>query len=1046
MSLRRGSSRDLSFQWFGNQAVFLGPAELALYTTAWNDHLDQEASSTLIGRFEQTFGRILLVATLFKRSQKRSMLTIANWKRRTVIITETCLLYASGNPLLESDAKIRGQVALDAVIEVSAVPPTVFHQDCIVLVRHEHDLHIDCEGLSPSIFITVLTRAQGNHAATVARVIDNYIPFRYEACNPRPASELSVVQATREHLGAEAGFYVLVDLCYLHNVDDWLQKAADVTRLLATCREKVSVTNVPNWLVLVEPNQVAALDPLFLIHAADTEDVLSNLANRSELRDYFIEAIARRHLGNLDSWQETSTGSTVRLWTWVDYFGLCGMSERSDDPYRALELSGLATAHNASTDDCINLLISSHQVDPCPGLLKLNYREDFSLRHQVVVLALRQLPDADPVLDPLARPALTWQTRAESFECERTWLHRVFRRWQDALGFDDSVEEELLPFFREQLAPSEMLSGTLLGLLSAGFTQVALREEHACLVRCVQRMVRHAWGRAQARFGEDKGAVDTEALSDVLDTESGALLDMAVMALCGATTAPELPQNLCQSLVRLAWLIALDAAQDAQDHARLLLLALALVEVRLSARTHAWAAYLDRWAQDATILDFLAALLEAHNLPALHLPCHEFPATTRLPDDTVGMAVRDLVIMLNGQLPVPEVVPELDVALGPPVDWHRCALVFGAAVTEDDGESFGFEAAEAEVDIMATASGPAAPVSASSPETQGQSPSGLSNAARWLCFEHEYGPALPDVPTGIDVYGENTDANTDANVGFDWAEELANGVLQVDEDDCSDDDGSTGEPYTYELMDAADFLAEEYERDLDLHRRGFVRRQGHRTKAIRSEDRADRRARRRRLVPASRSLPFLATFQRRHARSIQKQAAAPDVLAAAPAQDWAKGTCHSRPRNTANTPEWDQPLPPVAPVLPAALRAHVLQANAARTARDKLLQDLQYRDITPEDYELLLELDEQLPKTTADPALLAGLVVVSFAALSDHASSKPIDCSICMEAYTDSSAVVALPACHHVYHEACIRTWLEAYGAKCPLDNRSVEPMTMGAV
>ncbi|CAJ1361174.1 unnamed protein product [Effrenium voratum] len=85
------------------------------------------------------------------------------------------------------------------------------------------------------------------------------------------------------------------------------------------------------------------------------------------------------------------------------------------------------------------------------------------------------------------------------------------------------------------------------------------------------------------------------------------------------------------------------------------------------------------------------------------------------------------------------------------------------------------------------------------------------------------------------------------------------------------------------------------------------------------------------------------------------------------------------------------------------------------------------RDITPEDYELLLRLDEAIPKkpATAEETheALEGVPLAEFMGR---------ECTICLARFAEVDTVAALP-CKHKFHEECIRTWLSNYRRTCPL-------------
>ena len=96
------------------------------------------------------------------------------------------------------------------------------------------------------------------------------------------------------------------------------------------------------------------------------------------------------------------------------------------------------------------------------------------------------------------------------------------------------------------------------------------------------------------------------------------------------------------------------------------------------------------------------------------------------------------------------------------------------------------------------------------------------------------------------------------------------------------------------------------------------------------------------------------------------------------------------------------------------------------------LLGLQDREITPEDYEFLLRLDESVPKKTISEDRIAGLETQIATEL--HVSET---CGVCMESYVVGETRKVLP-CGHVFHACCIETWLRHNSTRCPLDNKEV--------
>eukprot|EP00928_Gymnodinium_smaydae_P088875 TRINITY_DN72915_c0_g1_i1.p1 TRINITY_DN72915_c0_g1~~TRINITY_DN72915_c0_g1_i1.p1 ORF type:complete len:285 (-),score=26.49 TRINITY_DN72915_c0_g1_i1:98-952(-) len=91
------------------------------------------------------------------------------------------------------------------------------------------------------------------------------------------------------------------------------------------------------------------------------------------------------------------------------------------------------------------------------------------------------------------------------------------------------------------------------------------------------------------------------------------------------------------------------------------------------------------------------------------------------------------------------------------------------------------------------------------------------------------------------------------------------------------------------------------------------------------------------------------------------------------------------------------------------------------------LARLQYREVTPEDYELLCLLDDVLPRRgTAPASVMAGLPARSPQDL------KAVQCQVCLGDFSPSSKVVELP-CQHVFHPDCVSKWLTQCKATCPV-------------
>lgn len=88
---------------------------------------------------------------------------------------------------------------------------------------------------------------------------------------------------------------------------------------------------------------------------------------------------------------------------------------------------------------------------------------------------------------------------------------------------------------------------------------------------------------------------------------------------------------------------------------------------------------------------------------------------------------------------------------------------------------------------------------------------------------------------------------------------------------------------------------------------------------------------------------------------------------------------------------------------------------------------LQYRDLRPEDFDLLSKLDEGVPRRgTAPLSLVERLPRVRSRACGSA------ECGVCLSAFATDVEVVQLP-CRHAFHAECISKWLTEFRSTCPL-------------
>eukprot|EP00050_Salpingoeca_kvevrii_P008179 m.301302 g.301302 ORF g.301302 m.301302 type:complete len:354 (-) comp14711_c0_seq1:183-1244(-) len=122
---------------------------------------------------------------------------------------------------------------------------------------------------------------------------------------------------------------------------------------------------------------------------------------------------------------------------------------------------------------------------------------------------------------------------------------------------------------------------------------------------------------------------------------------------------------------------------------------------------------------------------------------------------------------------------------------------------------------------------------------------------------------------------------------------------------------------------------------------------------------------------------------------------------------------------------------PVRQAAPAPSPRHAIVGNP-QDARTRLLAELQTRDITPEDYELLLTLDESIKPKTTNKSVLESLPTTT---LTEALVNEV--CMVCMDDFVAGDKVTTLP-CKHRFHAPCIQTWLANQSVNCPLDGLPV--------
>lgn len=112
------------------------------------------------------------------------------------------------------------------------------------------------------------------------------------------------------------------------------------------------------------------------------------------------------------------------------------------------------------------------------------------------------------------------------------------------------------------------------------------------------------------------------------------------------------------------------------------------------------------------------------------------------------------------------------------------------------------------------------------------------------------------------------------------------------------------------------------------------------------------------------------------------------------------------------------------------------------TQRAQSMLALQRRELRPEDYDLLGQLDDSIEHVTLSSEQLKLFPVESFQSPgilgSDPAATQvPLSgegCSICLFDFEDGDELRKLLPCGHRFHRACIDQWLLKSSTTCPID------------
>jgi hypothetical protein len=93
------------------------------------------------------------------------------------------------------------------------------------------------------------------------------------------------------------------------------------------------------------------------------------------------------------------------------------------------------------------------------------------------------------------------------------------------------------------------------------------------------------------------------------------------------------------------------------------------------------------------------------------------------------------------------------------------------------------------------------------------------------------------------------------------------------------------------------------------------------------------------------------------------------------------------------------------------------------------VDDLLDREITPDDYDMLMNLDGNIAKPSSATASREGVDALPAARGRDHRGK---DCVVCLSRLSRRSSVTVLD-CGHCFHHECIAKWLLEQSRLCPI-------------
>ncbi|KAI8816872.1 uncharacterized protein EV422DRAFT_544353 [Fimicolochytrium jonesii] len=128
-------------------------------------------------------------------------------------------------------------------------------------------------------------------------------------------------------------------------------------------------------------------------------------------------------------------------------------------------------------------------------------------------------------------------------------------------------------------------------------------------------------------------------------------------------------------------------------------------------------------------------------------------------------------------------------------------------------------------------------------------------------------------------------------------------------------------------------------------------------------------------------------------------------------------------------------------------------SEPAAVIPEGMMRDMQGRDLTDEDYEVLLRLDDGDGRRARDGVreeVLVPLQVVARFPTNVVKTRTEASCKICSEQYHVNDVLRKLPSCGHAFHRNCIDRWLLQRRPVCPIDgvlawNPNDEPPPLAA-